>query len=107
MTWTFFSNHGNVLIYIDEHPDARLREIAVAVGITERATHKIVSELAATGCLTRERIGRRSRYTVHGEVPLRHPALRKHTVADMLRGLTREQDNGSQGTGGPRTLALL
>jgi DNA-binding transcriptional regulator PaaX len=109
MTWTFFSNHGNILVYLDEHPDARLREIAEAIGITERAAHKIVTELHEAGCLTRERDGRRNHYVIHGDVPLRHPALADHTVGEMLRGLTRERrtPRRSRRSGGTRFLAVL
>ncbi len=90
MTWTFLSNHGNVIVYIDEHRDARLREIADAIGITERATHKLVSELVEEGYLTRKRVGRRNEYAVNCEQHLRHPALAGHTVRELLLGMTRQ-----------------
>ena len=89
VAWTFLSNHGNVLVYIDEHPDARLREIAEAIGITERAAHSLVSDLVEGGYLTRERIGRRNQYTIVDEKHLRHPALADHTVHQLLLGMTR------------------
>jgi DNA-binding MarR family transcriptional regulator len=89
VSWTFLSNHGNVIVYVDEHPDARLREIADAIGITERSTHTIVSELVEDGYLTRERVGRRNRYTVNGNAHLRHPAIARLTVAQLLLGMTR------------------
>jgi DNA-binding transcriptional regulator PaaX len=89
MTWTFLSNHGNVIVYVDEHPTARLREIADAIGITERATHKLVSELVEEGYLTRTRVGRRSEYTVNSGQHLRHPALSGHTLHQLLIGMSR------------------
>jgi DNA-binding Lrp family transcriptional regulator len=89
MTWTFLSNHGNVIIYIDEHRNARLREIADAIGITERATHKLVSELVDEGYLTRKRVGRRNEYSVNSDQSLRHPALSGHTLHELLIGMTR------------------
>jgi DNA-binding IclR family transcriptional regulator len=89
MTWTFLSNHGNVIVYIDEHRDARLREIAEAIGITERATHKLVSELVDEGYITRTRVGRRSKYSVNGDQHLRSPALARHTLHELLIGMTR------------------
>jgi DNA-binding transcriptional regulator PaaX len=98
VSWTFLSSHGNVIVYIDGHPDARLREVADAVGITERSTHTIVSELVAEGYLTRERVGRRNRYTVDADKPLRHPATARHTVGHLLLGLSRSVD-GESGTG--------
>jgi DNA-binding Lrp family transcriptional regulator len=96
MTWTFLSNHGNVIVYIDEHPNARLREIADAIGITERATHKLVTELVDEGYLQRTRVGRRNEYAVNCEQHLRHPALSGHTVRQLLVGMTRPEGGPSQ-----------
>lgn len=71
--WTFITNHARVLMCIAENPDARLRDIAQDVDITERATQRIVGELVDDGYLTRQRVGRRNRYKVHGRRPLRTP----------------------------------
>jgi hypothetical protein len=87
VTWTLLSNHGHVLLYVDAHPDTRLRELAGAIGITERSAHKIVSELAEAGYISRELVGRRNHYTVHREVALRHPQLVGHSVGELLSGL--------------------
>ena len=87
MPWMLLSNHGHVLLYVDTYPDARLREIAAAIGITERAAHKIITELEAAGYVTRERLGRRNRYDVHREVPLRHARVVGRTIGDLLKGL--------------------
>jgi DNA-binding Lrp family transcriptional regulator len=94
MTWTFLSNHGNVIVYIDEHRTARLREIADAIGITERATHKLVSELVDEGYLTRTRVGRRSEYMVNCGMHLRHRSLTGHTVHELLIGMSRPAGEG-------------
>src|ERR1700749_467045 len=99
MTWTFLSNHGNVIVYIDEHRDARLREIADAIGITERATHKLVSELVEEGYLTRTRVGRRNEYAVNCEQHLRHPALAGYTLHELLLGMTRRVPGAVKPTG--------
>ena len=96
MTWTFLSNHGNVIVYLDEHPTARLREIADAIGITERATHKLVSELVDGGYLTRTKVGRRSEYAVNCDQHLRHPSLARHTVHELLIGMTRPVPGSSR-----------
>jgi DNA-binding Lrp family transcriptional regulator len=87
MPWMLLSNHGHVLLYVDTYPDARLREIAAALGITERATHKIITELEAAGYVTRERLGRRNHYDVHREMPLRHARVVGRTVGDLLEAL--------------------
>ena len=63
--WTFLSNHGHVLICLAKQSDARLRDVAEAVGITERAVQSIVGDLEETGAITRIREGRRNRYEIH------------------------------------------
>jgi hypothetical protein len=82
--WTFFSNHGHVLVCLAQNPDARLRDVAQAVGITERAVQKIVSDLEAAGIVVRERTGRRNHYRVHTDQPLRHPIEARRTVGALL-----------------------
>jgi len=67
--------------------DTRLRTIAECVGITERATHRIISELVDAGYLTRHRLGRQSFYEIHPELPLRHPLEVDYLVGDLLRPL--------------------
>jgi DNA-binding transcriptional ArsR family regulator len=82
--WTFFTNHTHVLVYLQGHPGATLRETALAIGITERAVQRIVAELEAGGVLEREREGRGNRYRIHLAVPLRHPLERHRTLGDVL-----------------------
>ena len=72
-TWTFFTNHAHVLICIARQPDIRLSEVADLVGIGERAVHRIVHELEASGFLTVTKDGRRNVYTIDLDRPLRHP----------------------------------
>ncbi len=72
--WKFITNHAQVLLCIAHDPEIRLREIAEACGITERAAHRIVADLEEAGYISRERIGRRNRYEFHPEVAMRHPA---------------------------------
>lgn len=83
--WAFLTNHALVLVCIAREPDTRIRHIADCVGITERATHRIVSELIEEGYLTRHRLGRRSFYEVHVEKPLRDPLVGDRTVGDAFR----------------------
>src|SRR4051812_1491859 len=83
----FVTNHAHVLVCIAADPNARLRDIAATVGITERTVAQIVNELVEAGYLTKTRIGRRSRYEVHDELPLRHPQHRHHTVGELIRFL--------------------
>ena len=84
-SWTFFTNHAHVLIAISRDPELRQRDIAQLVGITEGAVQRILHELEAAGYLLRERVGRRNRYQVVADLPLRHPLETDRTVADILR----------------------
>ena len=59
--WDFL-NHAHVLVCVAHDSGIRLRDIAAAVGITERAAHRILSELVEEGYVLRERQGRRNRY---------------------------------------------
>ena len=85
--WRFVTNHAHVLECIAADPGMRLREIAASVGITERTAAHIVNDLEQAGYLTKTRNGRRNRYEVHGELPLRHPKHRHRTVGDLIRFL--------------------
>lgn len=82
--WTFLSNHGHVLICLARDPEARLRDVALAVGITERAVQKIVSDLEEAGVVERLRDGRRNRYRLHPDKPLRHPIEAHRSVGALL-----------------------
>lgn len=87
--WTFLTNHGHVLIAIARAPHNTLRQIAAEVGITERATQKIVADLDVAGYLTRVRIGRRNDYTVNAG-PFRHRLSAGHDVDELLALLVPE-----------------
>ena len=89
MSWTFLTNHAHVLICIAEQPDVRIRDIAVRVGITERAAQRIVADLAEAGYVVRKRVGRRNEYEVNKDVPLRHPLQADRSVGAIVRALTK------------------
>lgn len=82
--WAFLTNHAQVLVCIAQDPGVRLREISDAVGITERAAHRIVTELDAAGYITRKREGRRNQYTIKPDLPLPDPLARGQKVGDLL-----------------------
>jgi predicted transcriptional regulator len=82
--WTFFTNHGHVLVCLADDPTLRTRDIAAQVGITERATQGIISDLVEAGFVTRTKEGRRNHYEVHPDRPLRHPLEAEHTVGELL-----------------------
>ena len=89
--WDFLTNHAHVLLCVADDPGIRLRDIAAAVGITERGAHKILTELVDEGYVLRERHGRRNRYKVKPELPLRHPLVHDREVGDLLEVLLRPE----------------
>jgi DNA-binding IclR family transcriptional regulator len=82
--WTFLTNHAHVLVCLDAEPGGTQREMAAAVGITERAVQRILADLEAAGVVTRQRVGRRNRYRIHPDHALRHPLEAHRTVRDLL-----------------------
>jgi predicted ArsR family transcriptional regulator len=82
--WRFLTNHGNTLLFIARDPDARARDIADHVGITERAAQRIIADLIAEGYIERTKIGRRNRYTINRNGHLRHPAFLDVEVGALI-----------------------
>jgi len=82
--WTFFSNYGHVLVCLAKNREARLRDVAVDVGITERAVQKIVRDLQEAGFLTVSKQGRCNRYRVNNRKALRHSLESQCTVGKLL-----------------------
>ncbi len=93
--WTFFSNHAHVIFVLAQDPELRLRDVAARVGITERAVQRIVSELSEGGFLSVQRAGRRNRYIIHAEQPLRHPVEADHTLRDLINLLVPPAEGAS------------
>lgn len=83
-SWTFLTNHSHVLILLSMEPDLLMREVALRVGITERAVQKIISELEEGGVLTRTKVGRRNRYRITESRSLRHPIEGHRRIRDLL-----------------------
>jgi DNA-binding MarR family transcriptional regulator len=84
MSWTFLSNHGHVLLYIAKEPEARVRDIAEQVGITERSVSNILTDLEIAGAITRFRDGRRNFYEVNRKMALRHPIEAHHSLGELI-----------------------
>jgi Mn-dependent DtxR family transcriptional regulator len=84
--WTFFSNYGHVLVCLARNRDARLRDVAEEVGLTERAVQKIVRDLQEADYLTVTKQGRCNRYRINRRKALRH-ALESHCTVGKLLGL--------------------
>lgn len=86
--WSFLTNHAQVLVCIAGDPGIRLRDIGERVGITERAAHRIVVDLADAGYIARERTGRRNHYTINAQLPLPDPIAREQNIGELLAIVT-------------------
>jgi hypothetical protein len=86
--WSFLTNHARALLFIAHDPDARLRDLAVALGVTERTAFGIVVDLSEAGYVVKEKDGRRNRYHVQAHVPLRDSLsgdpIRPRTIGEVL-----------------------
>ena len=83
--WTFLSNHGHVLVHLNRNPDSRVKDIAKAVGITERRAQAILAELEASDYVSVERLGRRNHYTLNTKKKFRHPAEANKPISELLK----------------------
>lgn len=82
--WTFLTNHGHVLLTLAQSPGITLRDVAMQVGVTERAVQRIVADLEDAGYLTRRRSGRQNEYEIDADQPLRHPVEAHQTVRALI-----------------------
>jgi predicted transcriptional regulator len=83
-TWTYLSNHSHVLVCLARRPNARIRDVALEVHITERAVQKILQDLESAAVLRRYRVGRRNVYRINPGAHLRHPVEGHCTVGELL-----------------------
>lgn len=83
-TWGFLTNHAHVLLCIARDPQSRARDIAEQVGITERATQRILADLIADGYVTRTKVGRRNHYEIDRDGHLRHPVFRELSIGPLI-----------------------
>ena len=91
--FAFLTNHGKTLLLIAQDRRIRMRDIANRLEITERATQRIVADLAKAGYIDREREGRRNRYSVRTDVPLGLPIQRDVDIGSLLGVLVAQDDS--------------
>ncbi|MFI9551740.1 helix-turn-helix transcriptional regulator [Nonomuraea endophytica] len=99
-SWTFLTHHARVLLEIARDPEARLREIAFTIGITERAVQGIVTDLEQAGYLTRDRVGRRNRYELNLDQGFRYPTEAHAPVRALIELFVSEAPPGDTRTTG-------
>jgi DNA-binding Lrp family transcriptional regulator len=85
--WKFLTNHALVLCQIAQHPRITAREISTTIGITEKATRNIINDLEADGYITKKKEGRRIKYTVDADLPLRTETQQDNAIGDLLQTL--------------------
>ncbi|MET9543721.1 transcriptional regulator [Streptomyces sp. NPDC006627] len=83
-SWTFLTHHARMLLAIARDPASRIRDTAAACNVSERTAQAVITDLDENGYLSRERLGRRTHYTVHLDVGLRHPAEADVPVQALL-----------------------
>ena len=83
-SWGFLTTHARVLLCIAHDPEARLRDIAATLGVTERRAHGIVTDLTQAGYLIRQKDGRRNRYQVQAHLPVPGPGTREPAVGEIV-----------------------
>lgn len=100
LSWTFLTNHSHVLICLSRDPDLRLRDLAELVGITDRAVSTLIDELEAAGYIKRTKVGRRNRYDVHLDRPMRHQVESGHLIGELIdvMGPVGEDDDPASST---------
>jgi MarR family protein len=91
--WSFITNHGRVLLLLASNPDARLRDLAAALDITERTAFGIVTDLVEAGYLIKQRGGRRNRYHIQEHLPLPEALSREPTIGEVLELLAARHDD--------------
>ena len=92
--WTFLTNHAHVLLCLAADPAIRVRDVADDVGITERATLRILHDLVQAGYVSTERVGRRNRYRLRLDEPMRHPMERSRAVGMLVEALRGPRTRG-------------
>ena len=89
--WSFLTNHARALLFIAHDPDARLRDLAGALDVTERTAYGIVADLTEAGYVVKEKDGRRNRYHIQEHLPLRDSISRQRTIGEVLDLLAHAQ----------------
>lgn len=95
--WNFLTNHGRTLLLIAADPDARLRDLAATLGVTERTAFGLVADLTAADYVVKEKEGRRNRYRIRTDLSIEDPATRERTVGEIV-DLLAERRKGPRGT---------
>jgi DNA-binding transcriptional ArsR family regulator len=83
-SWTFITNHAQVLLTVALHPEATVAEVARAARITERSAYRMLADLEQAGYVRRRKVGRQNSYEINPKLPLRDPILENELVSDLI-----------------------
>lgn len=85
--WSFLTNHARALLFITQHPDGRLRDLADALSVTERTAFGLVTDLTEAGYVVKEKAGRRNRYQIQDHLPLPDagPVVAERPIGEVIR----------------------
>ena len=89
--WNFITNHGLVLLYISHNPQCTMRDMAIALGITERSIQRVLKDLEAEGYITWQGTGKGNNYEINHTRELKHELTRDILVGDLLDLLGRKK----------------
>jgi DNA-binding transcriptional ArsR family regulator len=95
-SWGFLTNHARVMLLIARDPDLRLRDLAGALGVTERTVQGLVADLTEAGYVVKEKDGRRNRYQIQPDLPLPHRLTRERTIGELLNLLLGSEGAAAQ-----------
>jgi predicted DNA-binding transcriptional regulator YafY len=90
-SWTFITNHAQVLLAVARDPAATVAQLAAAAEITERSAYRILADLQRAGYVQRRKLGRHNAYEINPSLPLRDPTIENEPVRDLL-SLVRDGD---------------
>ena len=93
--WLFLTNQARVLLYIAQYPSSTARKIAQAVGITERATQRLIRDLDEAGYISRTRVGRHNEYVIHRDRPVSGEVIGDVPVSALIDCLMCEVPAGA------------
>jgi DNA-binding IclR family transcriptional regulator len=82
--WSFLTNHARALLFTAHDPNARLRDLATALGVTERTAYGLMTDLSEAGYVVKQKDGRRNRYHIQAHQPLRDTMTRERTIGELL-----------------------
>lgn len=84
--WSFLTNHARALLFITQHPDGRLKDLAEALSVTERTAFGLVTDLTGAGYVVKEKAGRRNRYQIQAHLPIPDagPVVAERPIGEVI-----------------------